>query len=442
MANWKSKAVGKTVHSAPKNCLSSLRTAAGSMLPEHAEAQAALAREDFDRAIAIAQPFSETGEIWPQYVLSVADWFSGRPMRAVARTTRGLARPATSEEGRHYQRLLREVQASFTAGVPVLLAKKPRPTLSVCLIVKNEGLNLERCIKSFQKIADETVVIDTGSTDQTTVIAKRLGAKLGHFDWADDFAAARNAALDLASCEWVLSIDADERLLDVSHQAMKVSMADPTCMYQALIRGGSGGQTFSSPRLFPRVGARWKGELHESVRYESRDILSVPLSALVLLHEGREEEREHLIERAERNKRVLQVMREKGEETPGLADVYEALNASSVAPAAPETIRMLQAAAVICAPWRSGLSRQVVRKLSASLVETQRFEEAIEVADLAERHGLDGLWSKYLRARYAFMNGRMEEAKRYAEEGLLTADDEGPVERMRADLQAILKEAS
>ncbi len=67
-----------------------------------------------------------------------------------------------------------------------------KPFLSLCMIVKNEGKNLERCLKSAKPYVDEIVIVDTGSQDNTLEIAAQYGAKLDYFEWCDDFAAARN----------------------------------------------------------------------------------------------------------------------------------------------------------------------------------------------------------------------------------------------------------
>ncbi len=86
--------------------------------------------------------------------------------------------------------------------------------ISVCIITKNEQRNISACILSVKSIADEIIVADTGSSDQTIALAHVLGARTASIPWTDDFAAARNECLDLASHEWVLFIDADERLVD------------------------------------------------------------------------------------------------------------------------------------------------------------------------------------------------------------------------------------
>lgn len=85
-------------------------------------------------------------------------------------------------------------------------------TLSIAMIVKNEASNLGRCLSSAQGLADQIVVVDTGSTDTTVQIAESFGATIGHFDWCDDFGEARNHSLSLVTSSWFLMLDADEAL--------------------------------------------------------------------------------------------------------------------------------------------------------------------------------------------------------------------------------------
>lgn len=66
--------------------------------------------------------------------------------------------------------------------------------LSFCMIVKNEADQLARCLTSVRDVADELIVLDTGSTDDTVAIAQSFGAQVHHFTWNNDFSAARNAA--------------------------------------------------------------------------------------------------------------------------------------------------------------------------------------------------------------------------------------------------------
>ena len=82
--------------------------------------------------------------------------------------------------------------------------------LSVILITKNEAANLRACIETVA-FADQIIVVDSGSTDGTVALAHELGATVLETDWPG-FGRQKNRALDLADGDWVLSIDADERV--------------------------------------------------------------------------------------------------------------------------------------------------------------------------------------------------------------------------------------
>ena len=147
----------------------------------------------------------------------------------------------------------------------------PLCTLSVCLIVKNEEQFLASCLASAANVADEIIVYDTGSTDRTVEIARESGARVVQGYWDDDFARARNAVLDLAVGEWVLSIDADETLLADS-RALRAMLADPANAldaYQVSIENlhgaGNSRSVHNAVRLFRRHQGQWRHRLHELV---------------------------------------------------------------------------------------------------------------------------------------------------------------------------------
>jgi len=84
--------------------------------------------------------------------------------------------------------------------------------LSLSMIVKNEEKYLRDCLESVKGVVDEIVLVDTGSSDETIKIAEEFGAKIFHFKWINDFSAARNFSLSKCSGDWILYLDADERL--------------------------------------------------------------------------------------------------------------------------------------------------------------------------------------------------------------------------------------
>ncbi len=87
----------------------------------------------------------------------------------------------------------------------------PCMTLSVCIITLNEEANIARTLDSVRAIADEIVIVDSGSTDATVALARERGAKVFVEPWKG-FAAQKNSALAKASCDWILSLDADEEV--------------------------------------------------------------------------------------------------------------------------------------------------------------------------------------------------------------------------------------
>jgi glycosyltransferase involved in cell wall biosynthesis len=89
-------------------------------------------------------------------------------------------------------------------------AMEKKKTVSLCMIVKDEEWILDQCLGSVSEIVDEIIIGDTGSKDNSKVIAARYGATVFDIKWEDDFAAARNQTLERATCDWILLLDADE----------------------------------------------------------------------------------------------------------------------------------------------------------------------------------------------------------------------------------------
>ena len=82
--------------------------------------------------------------------------------------------------------------------------------VSSCLIVKNEAENIGRCLESLKSVSNEIIVVDTGSTDNTVEIARSFGARVHFYEWDNNFSNAKNYALDKATGDWIIFLDADE----------------------------------------------------------------------------------------------------------------------------------------------------------------------------------------------------------------------------------------
>ncbi len=172
-----------------------------------------------------------------------------------------------------------------------------RARVSLTMIVRDEQKNLPRCLASVRGLFDEIVVVDTGSRDRTVEIARSFGARVFHFGWIDDFAAARNVALEHATGDYAFWLDADdvlepaeraklEALLETlqpiargnfSHEGTGTglrSLSQSAVGRAFVVRcacdpepGGSGGETVVDHiRLFPLLkGVRWTYKVHEQI---------------------------------------------------------------------------------------------------------------------------------------------------------------------------------
>jgi len=133
--------------------------------------------------------------------------------------------------------------------------------LSVVLIVKNEEACLEKCLDSVVR-ADEIIICDTGSTDNTIEIAKRYTDKIVHFKWCDDFSAARNYAKSFATGNWIFSIDADH-ILETSLQALKESLIKADKEYEQAALVEAKGSHFMAVCFKNIPEIYWVGKCHE-----------------------------------------------------------------------------------------------------------------------------------------------------------------------------------
>jgi glycosyltransferase involved in cell wall biosynthesis len=145
-------------------------------------------------------------------------------------------------------------------------------TLSVVVITLNEERNIARCLKSVQQIADEIIVLDAFSTDQTVDIATSLGAQVVQRKW-EGYAASKNYLNSLTTCDYILSLDADEALSPDLIEELKAEKStgftgtyhvNRMTNYCGKWIKHSGWFPDIKPRLFPKEGSYWSGEyVHE-----------------------------------------------------------------------------------------------------------------------------------------------------------------------------------
>lgn len=146
------------------------------------------------------------------------------------------------------------------------------PSISLCMIVKNEARQLAQMLQSVQHAVDEIIVIDTGSTDKTVAIAKQFGATVVFEAWENDFAKARNAGLQHASGQWILFMDADEMLDQEDIQKLRTCADDEKYegfflqVHNYVHREGPSATVNPIVRMFKNCPQyRFEGAIHEQI---------------------------------------------------------------------------------------------------------------------------------------------------------------------------------
>lgn len=169
--------------------------------------------------------------------------------------------------------------------------------LSQVLIVKNEEKNIETALTWAKNIAFEQIVVDTGSTDRTAEIAEELGAKVVYFEWINDFAAAKNFAMDLAKGNWIAILDADEymseqdasklmyvlnKIQKSKEQLQKIDAIE--CPLYNLDDSGNVSSVIRHQRIFQnRPDLRFVGRIHEIIELKN-SYAEVP--EIAIIHTG------------------------------------------------------------------------------------------------------------------------------------------------------------
>jgi tetratricopeptide (TPR) repeat protein len=186
-----------------------------------------------------------------------------------------------------------------------------RPTISACMIVKNEEEMLAGCLESIRDWVDEIIVVDTGSTDRTVAIAQSFNAKIFHQPWEGDFSKHRNYSLEQATCDWTFVIDADERicaedvpvlqrlLADKTHNALSISV------YNVHDSAEETRTFLPSIRFFRRsLSLRYKGIVHNSL--DVPDTMMVHRAHVRLFHHGYDLSPEKMEKKFQRTKTLLE----------------------------------------------------------------------------------------------------------------------------------------
>ena len=269
-----------------------------------------------------------------------------------------------------------------TGGGPATTIESMK-SLALVMIVRDEARCIERCLASARPWVDQMLVLDTGSRDDTAQRAARAGAKVHHFQWIDDFAAARNAALDLCDAEWRLVLDADEWIARGGECLADLRDAPADHIGQIHVGnqfdmpGGAAGESPAwLPRLLPR-GVRYSGRIHE------QPDLGMPRRRLPLWvgHDGYLEH--HLVAKQGRNERLLRLSLHERPDDPYLSyQLGKDLELRALFGAALPLYLRAHDAADMQAAWRHDL----VLRLIFTLKKMRHFAQAFLIAEREMPH--------------------------------------------------------
>lgn len=180
------------------------------------------------------------------------------------------------------------------------------------MIVKNEEIFISDCLASVENVADEIVIVDTGSSDNTKEIACKFGAKLFDFKWENDFSAARNFALQKSTGDWILYLDADERLnLNSKELLVKLATGSKNKAYSCIVNSideiKNRPSRMDYVRFFPKHPlVKFEGAVHEqiipSLIKTSHEIIRTEIE---IIHLGYNISAEELKQKAKRNLNIL-----------------------------------------------------------------------------------------------------------------------------------------
>jgi glycosyltransferase involved in cell wall biosynthesis len=259
------------------------------------------------------------------------------------------------------------------------------------MIVKNEEKNIERALSWAKDIVFEQIVVDTGSTDRTVEIAESMGAKVFHFEWIDDFSAAKNYAINKARGNWIAFLDADEyfepenteKILPLIDDIKR--RADIICCELANL--DDDGNPFSvgvQNRIFRNTPSiRYVGAIHESLTYTPEQLYKT--NAISIVHTGYTAEAQKTTDKAKRNAEMLQAELERRPDDANIKGyLAQSILADKADPANIEKARELFREVLDSGkPLYSVVAKNSHDFLISSALRSKDYEEVLRLCDSA-----------------------------------------------------------
>ncbi len=270
-------------------------------------------------------------------------------------------------------------------------------TVSAALIVKNEEKHLARCLDRIKDFVDEIVIVDTGSTDNTVEIAKSYGAKIGYYEWNDDYSAARNEVIKLASCHWILCCDADEILDPASIPKIQGAITRPqfgafSAFIKSYMQNEESREIFTSKiirlfRNFPDI--KFEGRIHEQIfpSIEAKGYTSAEIPGFIFEHYGYQPSVMEEKKKLDRTFNILYAELRDNPEDPfhwfNLANTFAVSGDNySLTECAEQGLKLLKQRKTT-----STYKEVLLQLLCKGYTETGNYDGCLEVADYALKNG-------------------------------------------------------
>jgi glycosyltransferase involved in cell wall biosynthesis len=258
-----------------------------------------------------------------------------------------------------------------------------KPTISCCMIVKNEEAFLEKCLDSVKDYVDEIIIVDTGSTDKTVEIAGRYTDKVYFHPWEGSFSKARNQALSYATSDWIFIIDGDEELLEGNGEKLRRTVLEAGTADAFLVNtistysSGKKKARHNSERLFRNNGViHYEGIVHNRVKGAS----CIKASKIEVMHYGYDVDEKKAYEKFVR---TTDLLKKQIEENPKDPMPHHYLSASYIT---------------------RGMNNEAA-------------EESVLAIDLADQQANDHplyIWTHHIAAMACFCMGDLDRAEEYS----------------------------
>lgn len=293
------------------------------------------------------------------------------------------------------------------------------PFISLCMIVKNEEKVISRCLSSVEKLVDEIIIVDTGSTDRTKEIAAAYTTHIYDFEWVDDFSAARNYAASKASGEWILVLDADEYVDESNFNNFITKLKEDNGRFDAYaakiinfsgVLGESLVQNYHD-RIYKNNGKiYYYRRIHEQFKNKDNSPLDIQNSNLVIFHSGYLNQTVREKDKSSRNKELLDKEMNTGEK-----NAFDYFNFGNEYFSNGDNSKALNAylkAYKLKKDFQLSWVPITVMQIIICLINLKKYNEALSVLSDAGNIYAATPEFQYLKGEIFFLRGQFEDAKK------------------------------